>query len=285
MRDRRIIIGALAWVILAAQSPREAPRDAPQQKQAEAASPSEKAAPEAPPPLQQANEPPGYYNECERGNDQRQSDLCAQWKAADAANKAADLTFWFGIIGSIIGFLTLSAAVAAAWFARKAARHGERGSDAAEEGLAHMRKTSEMELRPYVHMVELVSEVEDSLLLLTDLALRLKNHGSTPAIDLSVKAGWGFRIPNDGKRVFPDIRLNDCAASDELPPGAEVVVDVESEPSGDLLPEREAMRAFCRFEIEYSDKFGNRWGRFETYIYLSSRNRDSGRAFRFYSSP
>jgi hypothetical protein len=61
---------------------------------------------------------------CKQGEDDRKSNLCAQWKAADAAKESADWTqrtFLLGIVGAVIGVLTFVAAGAAAFYAKHAA--------------------------------------------------------------------------------------------------------------------------------------------------------------------
>ena len=73
-----------------------------------------------------------YEQACKQGYGNRSSDLCAQWKAADASASAADAAWLVGAIGSVIGLLTLGAAAAAAIFARDAARHTESGAGQAE---------------------------------------------------------------------------------------------------------------------------------------------------------
>lgn len=42
-----------------------------------------------------------YESHCHKGEDRRQSDLCAQWYAADAAKKSADWTMWSTIFGAV----------------------------------------------------------------------------------------------------------------------------------------------------------------------------------------
>lgn len=72
--------------------------------------------------LHRANKPSEHDKPCNKGGEDRGSDLCAQWKAADAAKSSADATWAFGYVGSLLGLLTLAAAGAAAWYARKAAK-------------------------------------------------------------------------------------------------------------------------------------------------------------------
>lgn len=107
------------------------------------------ASPTAPASSQDAGDPPGYKDPCEVGQDNRRSDLCAQWKAADAAEQSA---FWTRI-GVIVGGLTLFAAGAAAKFARDAALHTETGANAAKDALDHAKTTSKLELRAYLTVV------------------------------------------------------------------------------------------------------------------------------------
>ncbi|ESZ03437.1 hypothetical protein X736_25485 [Mesorhizobium sp. L2C089B000] len=61
--------------------------------------------------------------------------MCAQWKAADAAQQSANWT----TIGAIVGAFTLAAAMAAAYYAKEAARHTQRSADIAEKAFARYR--------------------------------------------------------------------------------------------------------------------------------------------------
>lgn len=76
---------------------------------------------------------------CEAGQDNRRSDLCAQWKAADAAQESASWTartFWLALFGTAIGGGTLFAAFAAARYARDAAREARRSANIAADAYA-----------------------------------------------------------------------------------------------------------------------------------------------------
>lgn len=76
---------------------------------------------------------------CRAGSDDRRSDLCAQWKAADAAHESAQWTarsFWLAIVGTVIGGGTLLAAFLAARYARKAAHEAARSANIAAEAYA-----------------------------------------------------------------------------------------------------------------------------------------------------
>lgn len=95
--------------------------------------------------VEEGKEGPEYYTPCRQKHDDRQSDLCAQWKAADAARDSADWTkisLWVSGAGTVIAFFTLCAAAAAAIFAKHASDHtrdgasqARRSADSAEESL------------------------------------------------------------------------------------------------------------------------------------------------------
>lgn len=83
---------------------------------------------QATPPLEAKNE----SQDCPKGQDDRRSDLCAQWKAADAAYDSAvwtAKTYDLSLVGAILGALTMLAAVVAAIFAGFAAYHTKRSAD------------------------------------------------------------------------------------------------------------------------------------------------------------
>jgi hypothetical protein len=89
--------------------------------------------------IKESNKSPQPDNGCKAGQDNRSSDLCAQWKAADAASNAAWWTFFAAIttvVGVIIGGFTLIAASFAAWYAKKAAIETEKGAIAALEAVS-----------------------------------------------------------------------------------------------------------------------------------------------------
>ncbi|SIT52783.1 hypothetical protein BQ8794_10153 [Mesorhizobium prunaredense] len=83
--------------------------------------PQRQQAPAIQPPIRQKTDP--IEAPCQAGVDDRSSDLCAQWKAADAAQESAKWTMW----GVSVGALTLLAAVGAAWFAGAAANYTRKG--------------------------------------------------------------------------------------------------------------------------------------------------------------
>jgi hypothetical protein len=74
--------------------------------------------------LEESDKPNEAEKPCPKEQENRNSDLCAQWKAAHAAADAAEASWYqfrLGVGGLIVGFLTLVAAGVAAYFAKKAA--------------------------------------------------------------------------------------------------------------------------------------------------------------------
>ena len=115
-RHRSFILTGFGFLALAASPPQE--RRQAQHNQAEqgAAVSLERIARTT----DRNNEAAHFSPECPEGTENRRSDLCAQWKAADAAYESAAWsrrTFHLGIWGLAVGFLTLGAAAAAAYFA------------------------------------------------------------------------------------------------------------------------------------------------------------------------
>lgn len=129
---------------------------------------------------------------CEQGHDDRKSDLCAQWKAANAAYESAvwtQRTFWLGIVGAVIGSATLAAAGCAAWWAGSAARETAKGSQAAVDSLEETKRAFAIQLRPYLNFM---GEKSDDTKFERGIGIPygFKNFGQTPAENVEIELGW-----------------------------------------------------------------------------------------------
>lgn len=120
---------------------------------------------------------------CAPGRDNHQSDLCAQWKAADAAAESARWGLWTFITSLIaigIGVGTLVAAWLAARWAKKAAEHTETGAIAAAKSVAVAEATAKQQIRAYISVESVGFWLGDKSEGLT-YGVYLKNTGSSPA--------------------------------------------------------------------------------------------------------
>lgn len=113
---------------------------------------------------------------CRPGQDDRTSDLCAQWKSADAANRSADWTR----LGVLMGLPTLVAAGVAAWYAGQAAAHTAAGSREAKRSanvaVEMQRPWIRLEFRPTGRM-----RVGSFGNIYVPMEMRIVNEGSSPA--------------------------------------------------------------------------------------------------------
>lgn len=282
-RCRRSIFAAVGLTFLVASSPPQQGRQSQDdQTQQQITNALERIAGAA----ESDNKAADYNPECEPGEDNRRSDLCAQWKAADAANKAAIWTqrsAYIAIVAALIGFLTLGAAVAAAWFARLAAKHTETGAKAARAAVAATRKanrisedTASKQLRAYIGTKGARAFYVGAPL--SRIVIELQNFGQTPAT-----------MVISSTRIYLDAQLTGAPGPDTdfvfknefgiVEPGAEPILFIE-------LPENwihehldglrsGGLRLAAETRIDYVDIDGEaRWRTFTYYLPDLRKGRD-----------
>lgn len=124
--------------------------------------------------------PPGYSADpCYDAKDQNVAAFCAQWKAADAAQSSADATWWtvyLGGSGLALAAITMAAAIAAAYFAKMAAKETKRGADA-----AHNANRPWLDIDLKLHGVAVNFDRKGYCL---QLELTPLNAGTSPATDV-----------------------------------------------------------------------------------------------------
>lgn len=146
---------------------------------------------------------------CREGDDNRNSDLCAQWKAADAAARSSqlasatnDLSFWALIVGLISSII----AVIAAYFTMRAAK-------ASESALVSFERTEDAQI--YISIPEIVLSQQAGKYL---IRYKISNIGRTAAIVHTVKFGKQKEQHNQalmpatediGRQSQPEYLLND----------------------------------------------------------------------------
>ncbi|MBP7334379.1 hypothetical protein [Niveispirillum sp.] len=181
---------------------------------------------------------------CKPNEDNRWSDLCAQWKAADAAYESARWT----LAGVWIGGAGLVGVLATVIFTGLAFR-------AAKEANKIASNTAEKQLRAYVHVMD--SEVKYPPSGGFVVNFKVMNLGQTPARNirmlLSSSAGkLGYPIPTGNRQPSPKPGLAPqqfyYAPYFATGPVADIAM---------MLARQEDWRAYIYGIIEYCDVFGN----------------------------
>lgn len=144
-------------------------------------------------------ETPLLERPCEADQDQRNSDLCAQWTAADAAREAARWAFWSTLVG-IAGVIGLVLNLGQGRAALRRAR------DANEIA----RQFADRQLRPWMLFkgIEAQPNEDGSFTIL----VVWMNYGQSPAIDVEVLTRWCSYVPNE--EAAP---INDIAEAEGIP--------------------------------------------------------------------
>jgi len=229
---RYVIVAALGWLILAGPSYAKGGKADKTAAQADSSDQLGRiaAAIEKQPV---ATDPDGG---CQPGHEDRQSDLCAQWKAADAAADSAYWTFWtfiLSVAGLALGGGTLFAAWRAAHWAKEAAKETKRTADLAEsaanessgalviaERNAHAtselaRITAEhgrMGLRAYLDIVSAEYSRDEASdkdgMICVGFNISIKNFGNTPAFNVIRKINLRCDMAEPGY-PFVDSERND----------------------------------------------------------------------------
>lgn len=146
-------------------------------------------------------------NRCYSAKDHDSADLCAQWRAAIAAEKAANSSVWanrLAIIGMVLSGVGLAALVITI-------QQGRAGLERAREANDIAQNTAKRELRAYVGIDNVEIECGDRG---CQILIFLKNYGGTPATRVVLDVDVG------GKMIRPDRKEFHCGVLD---PGSEQV--------------------------------------------------------------
>ncbi len=271
-RGYRLLIIAVGLATLGASNFPERP-GATEQKKAEQG--EQQGAPAVPPHVKtvEAVESAEYQRPCEQHRDNRNSDLCAQWKAADAALDAAQWAKWqffLGIAGAVGLLMTI-------YYTRRAVLAAIASNKNAQDSLTHAKAMASVELRPYLHIDEIKSQPSRGHAGAGFVVIRIKNFGSTPAIDFRLEAG--VEILNTAKSdLLRKITLRRYPSVNEIPPGHTAQIEIKGLPQGSYFGTGSAY--FCTVKFCYSDKFGSEHMRWETYKAEASPS--GSKEFRFF---
>jgi hypothetical protein len=161
---------------------------------------------------------------CQDTHDDRQSDVCAQWKSADWTE-----------IGTIVAIIGIAALLYQIWLTVQAVEDTGKATDAMLEGNKISRETMERQLRAYVEFDNvgwlLEEKQKEPDRMRTGVRIQLRNYGHTPASEIvcemnllirgegkeiplledgPVKEDWGSVAPTDHltKRSLFDVPLS-----------------------------------------------------------------------------
>jgi hypothetical protein len=224
---RCIVLAAVGWLILsAAQPPQPNRKQPPEDAQAEISNSLKNIAAS----LREANKPSDLDQKCDPPENKRTSDLCAQWKAADAADSAANATWLFGALGSLIGVLTLAAAFTASRWAKEAAK-------AARESLAAFQLVEDDKL--LVELTDFRYFAGGSV----KFTVVVHNLGRSSALFMKYHSGWQANfIYGDDTTV-----LRGYARQQVIPVGGTIILEKVSK-SASWIIEHPVMRGNLTFE-------------------------------------
>lgn len=193
-----------------------------------------------------------YQVDCTNPKHHEEADICQQWRAANAAEKAATLaeaqTYWNWV--QLIGIL---ATLLAAWAAWKAAK-------AAQQSVGIADRAARIQLRAYVfiHNVECLWVANTGTEQITHWRFTpvWKNAGQTPTVyaigNISHMYTETESLPEDSE--FPDNAQQ--AARNLFPPGHTMLGQYFEIPISDLEKmNRGEARAFIWGWVEYNDVF------------------------------
>lgn len=199
---RCILVVFVGWLSLA-NTPK--PSSNPERPKAESneAQPAKLIAPPAPQPVKPV-QPLELYRPCGRSEINYNSDLCAQWKAAEAASEAAFWTewgFWLGLVGTTGLLTTLFYTRAAVKVAQEATKDADkaiaiatRNADAAAEQALISKQSADRQLRPYLIFHQAIQWHPDpDSPEIRKFHATVNNEGYSPAIVLSFEIGVCFR--------------------------------------------------------------------------------------------
>ena len=201
----RGFIAALVGLILVSAAPQNGRKESRKNSQtkAETSQSAPAVAPSATKPIKIVQRP---INErpCDQGRDNRESDLCAQWKAADAASKAA----WWAAVAT---FVTAIGTFGLFWqikLTREAVQDTGEATKAMREANSIAREMGQRQIRAYLHAGKISIEPADQTGE-SSLYVIVANSGNTPAFlkRLLLVYAWMQPDGNEGKRELVSVDL------------------------------------------------------------------------------
>ena len=136
--------------------------------------------PPAAPTLNYAPHPNVKADNCYQAKDHDAADLCAQWRAALAAEKSANFTWWGNLIGGAAALFSAASVILVIF----ALRQTEKSLKAARDANSIAREIGEAQTRAHVHIDSAKVGFLGNLL---SLDVVYKNTGQSPAHEINGK--------------------------------------------------------------------------------------------------
>lgn len=213
-----------------------------------------------------------------KGHDE--SELCAQWRATQAAEKAA-MWAWWQMVFSLFGVIGLGATLAYNWIAIRLALSGqkdaERGLRASERSASAAaraaratnesnqiaRETMQRQLRPHLYLSDQLVQFQRSphgeLMNYAPVSFTIKNYGQAPAKNVRFVANatiggyWSDRKEPEGLADKAVVPLGDIAPGQERLRTGYAISGLE-QGAGDIANGVNSI--FLEGQIQYDDYFG-----------------------------
>ena len=196
LRGYRSIVVALAGLALSGATPPK--------KEAVTQEATSQPSPATAPLADYTPYPNRFADSCYEDKGHDTADLCAQWRAAVAAEKNADTAYWSNWIagaGAMLSFVSIVLVVIALGQTRKANRISKRefgagrldakkASKLTEDSLREARQANALQLRPYLNFMDEKSEEEPMFERGSPIPYAFKNFGQTPAENVEIEFGW-----------------------------------------------------------------------------------------------
>lgn len=224
----------------------------------------------SPPPTPSEKPPFVAYGDpldarCYRQTDHDRADLCAQWRAALAAEAAASSSRQantIAIVSSIIGLFGIIGLLVTLWLTRTANTLSRRAAEAAERTAQDSRQIGEAQARCYLSIEAVnayISEGDGRPRLLVSI----RNSGASPALETKWTASMGYTQTGSTITRWDEPRRPDFIRAAIAPgrvfevPAVELDFPIEAVERTHVLKHGEWLQLSARLSVTASDVFGN----------------------------
>lgn len=201
---------------------------------------------------QRQSEPKDYRDPCSAPKSANESDLCQQWRMAEAAEETANWTYG-QVIATAVEAILLAIAIGFAW---RAGYWAKRAAITGAETVEVTRTVGMAQSRAYIHPSGPKLTMHENGTI--TVFIRLKNFGQTPAYDVVTRTSMtATPLPLQGE--FPSEKKPATASQGTAGPGQEFTASLDwpiplsPEYQDDIAAGRAAI--FLHGEVAYRDAF------------------------------